>query len=379
MTPSRKATFAIFGVFFLQSMVFGNWIPRIPEIKDKLGLSDSGLGLSLLAIPLGTLIGLMFASRLIERVGLRRACQIFLPAWAIAFMFPPFASSQAALIGILFIGGAVLGLIEVAMNTEADRIEQAMHVRIMSRCHGFWSLGSLAGALSGGLFAQFGVSMGLHFVIVMPVLGAIGFFTASALPRTAKLLENKQRQKAPLFTVPTAAILLLCVMPMGAMVVEGAFIDWSAVFVRSVLDASPLVISLIYSFFAIVMATVRLSGDAIGKRFSAKLIVQVSGVASAVGIALFALSPNVPFAMFGAALSGMGVAIVYPIAVTAAARRPGSAADNVAAITMVSFTAFLVAPPIIGFLSDWLSLRTALLMLAPIAVSTALLAKEVER
>ena len=379
MTPAKKATYAIFGVFFLESMVFGNWIPRIPDIKDKLGLSDAGLGVSLLAIPLGTLIGLMFAGQIIERIGLRRACQWFLPGWAFAFTFVPFANSQIMLIVVLFFSGAVLGLIEVAMNTEADRIEQAMQVRIMSRCHGFWSLGSLSGALCGGLFGQFAVPMITHFVIIMPLLGLAGYYVASCLPRTAKPVNVEDDVSKPLFTIPSKAILLLCIMPMGSMVVEGAFIDWSAVFVRSVLDASPLVISIIYSFFAIVMAAVRLSGDAIGKRFGAKLIVQASGIASAVGIALFALSPNVPFAMFAAAISGMGVAIVYPIAVTASARRPGSAADNVAAITMVSFSAFLVAPPIIGFLSDFFGLRTALLLLVPVALMSALLAPEVER
>jgi len=80
---SRKYTYAIFGVFFIESAVLGTWIPRIPDIKEKLGLSDGDLGLSLLAMPLGTLIGLFVAARIIEQLGgLRRACQMFLPLWA---------------------------------------------------------------------------------------------------------------------------------------------------------------------------------------------------------------------------------------------------------------------------------------------------------
>jgi len=113
------------------------------------------------------------------------------------------------------------------------------------------------------------------------------------------------------------------------MLVEGAFIDWSAVFMRSILDASPLLISVTYSFFSIVMAAVRLSGDRIREHFSERLIVQVSGIAASAGIALFALAPTPVVAFLGAALSGMGVAIVYPLAITAAAARPGrSSADN---------------------------------------------------
>jgi len=352
MTPSNKAISAIFGVFFLESAVLGNWIPRIPDMKQSLELSDAQLGFCLLAIPLGTVLGLLVAGRIIERTGLRHACQIALPAWAASFVLPPFADTQAVFFIFLLISGITVGLTEVAMNTEADRIEQELDKRIMSRCHGFWSLGSMVGALTGGALAHLGTSVTLHFVIVMPIIAVLGFWMASRLPKSEPHTTEQAEQSSTLFRLPSRFILLLCIMPMGAMVVEGAFIDWSAVFVKSILDASPLLISVIYSFFAIVMAIVRLCGDAIGDRYPSKLIVQVSGVAAAAGIALFALSVNEVMAMFGAALSGMGVAIVYPLAVTAAARRPGKAADNVAAITMVSFTAFLLAPPIIGFISE---------------------------
>ena len=377
MNPANRAISAIFGVFFLEAAVLGNWIPRIPELKAALSLSDAALGVCLLAIPLGTMLGLLVAGRIIERIGLRQACQIFLPAWALAFVLPPFAQSQMVFFVFLLIAGIAVGLIEVGMNTEADRIEQFFGKRIMSRCHGFWSLGSMVGALAGGLFAHIGVSVTWHFLIVMPLIAVVGFWIASRLPRVEPSETETHSEGHSLFRLPSKFILLLCVMPIGIMVVEGAFIDWSAVFVRSVLDGSPLAISVIYSFFAIVMAAFRLSGDAIGDRFSALRIVQVSGVAATLGIVIFALSPNVFVAIIGAAISGMGVAIVYPIAITAAARRPGSAADNVAAITMVSFTAFLFAPPIIGFISNEVGLRIALLMLAPVAITTVFLAGEV--
>ena len=126
------------------------------------------------------------------------------------------------------------------------------------------------------------------------------------------------------------------------------------------------------------MAAVRLCGDIINEKFGAKLIVQVSGIAATAGIVLFALAPNVQVAFLAAALSGMGVAIVYPLAVTAAARRPGRSSDNVAALSMIAFSAFLISPPIIGLLSELFGLRVALLLLAPMALSTVLLASQVE-
>ena len=411
----RSAAWAIFGVFFFESSAIGQWIPRIPDIKDALMLSDGQLGLALLAMPLGTLIGFSIAGRIMQSLGLRTACRIFLPLWALLFITPALASTLVQLMLALVVSGLAIGMIETAMNTEAARIEKAAGKRLMSRCHGFWSLGTMIGALIGGLIAQQGVSVAMHFVIVMPLIALGGYFVATALPdfnsqsrvqvsmdevlssagaevadaRTqttdstvnadAPLSVDDGLKEPSLFTIPSKAILLLCITPLGISMVEGAFIDWSAVFMRDVMTASPLLIAVTYSFFAVVMSAVRLSGDAITERFGDVTVVRVSGVAATVGIAVFALAPSTLWVFVGAAIAGAGVAIVFPLTVTAAANRPGrSAAENVAALNMIAFTAFLISPPLIGFLSESTGLRYALLALAPIAFTTFLLADQVK-
>jgi len=388
----RSATWAIFGVFFFESSVIGQWIPRIPDIKYNLGLSDAELGLALLSMPLGTLIGFSIAGRIIQNIGLRSGCRVFLPLWALLFITPALAQNLAQLMLALCISGMAVGMIETAMNTEAARIEKAAAGRLMSRCHGFWSIGTMVGALMGGAIAQQGVSVSTHFVIIMPLIALGGYFVATSLPRlpvevSADVsvpvsdragVKSSNLKVTGLFTLPGKAILLLCIMPLGIMMVEGAFIDWSAVFMRDVMSASPLLIAVTYSFFSVVMAIVRLSGDAISEHFGETRVIRISGLASTVGICIFALAPSTLWVFIGAAISGAGVAIVFPLAVTAAANRPGrSSADNVAALNMVAFTAFFIAPPVIGFLSDAIGLRYALLSLAPMAFVTFLLADEV--
>ncbi|MEE9336344.1 MAG: MFS transporter [Granulosicoccaceae bacterium] len=376
---SRQSTYAVFAVFFVESAVLGNWIPRIPELKAKLELSDTGLGLCLLAVPLGTILGLLVAGRILEVIGLRKGCQLFLPLWALFFMLPSQANTSVLFAASLVLCGATVGLVEVAMNTTADAIERFRGIRIMSRCHGFWSLGSMAGAIAGSALAQMAIDVKWHFGVMMPLLAILGYVAASKIEENEiASADNTHADDASHFRLPSRAILLLCIMPLGIMSIEGAFIDWSAVFMDSILSASPWVIGLTYAFFSVVMASVRLSGDMLADRFGAYTIVRTSGLAAAAGIILFAMAPSVPVALLGAALSGLGVAVVYPMAVTAAARRPGrSSADNVAALTMISFCAFLVAPPIIGFISDCLGLRWALALLAPLALKTWRLASEV--
>lgn len=378
---SRNATYAIFGVFFFESAVIGQWIPRIPDIKSSLGLSDAELGLALLTMPLGTLVGFSVASKVIETIGgLRAACRVFLPLWALLFIFPAFAGNLWQLCLALGISGLAIGMIETAMNTEAARIENALGKRVMSRCHGFWSLGTMIGALIGGALAQLGFSVAMHYLIAMPLIALCGYLAATALPVISQLPTQAvvQDSDTHFFRLPAKAIVMLCVMPLGIMMVEGAFIDWSAVFMREVLAAEPLLIAVTYSSFSLIMAAVRLSGDSLTAKYGEWFIVRVSGLAATAGICLFALAPSALWAFVAAGIAGAGVAIVFPLAVSAAANRPGrTPADNVAALNMISFTAFLISPPIIGFLSESFSLRIALLSLAPVAFLTFLLANEV--
>jgi len=63
-----QTEYAIFGVFFFESSVLGHWIPRIPDIKAVLGLSDGALGVALLTLPAGTLLGLAMSGRIVDRL-----------------------------------------------------------------------------------------------------------------------------------------------------------------------------------------------------------------------------------------------------------------------------------------------------------------------
>jgi len=332
MSQRTPSAWPIFGVFFIESVALGLWIPRIPDIKDALGLSDSLLGVALLCMPIGTLLGLALAGRVIDRLGLRQTCRVFLPIWSLLFLIPASAGSLFTLGAGLALAGFAVGMIETAMNTEAARQESASGRRLMSRCHGFWSLGSMFGALLGGLLGEASVSVATQSLWLMPVVAVLGVLIASTLP---------QVQAEPSTSTDTNT---------GN---ASRLFRWPAI--------------------------TRLSGDWLGDRFGDVALARASSVAAVMGIAGFALAPNVASAFFAAAIAGAGVAVVFPLAVSAVARRhtPGrSAADNVAALNMISFSAFLFAPPLIGFLSDATNLRIALLALVPGALLSLYLTRE---
>lgn len=380
-------------MFFIQAAVFGSWLPRIADVKSNLALSEGVLGLVLLALPTGTFTALSIASPIIKHYPIERTLWVALSAWALAFVLAAASTSAASLAIALACCGLVMGVLEIASNVEADSIEVRIKKRIMSRCHGFWSLGAMFGALLGGpVFGQHGVSVLNQFLVLVPVTLTASFFATRLLAakrinsnvevsttpseqdhseEMGSEIKKKKNKRAPL----TQPVLLMCLIPMGIMALEGSIMDWSAVFMREQLHTDARMAGVTFAVFSAVMATMRLSGDRLAEQFGDVFVVRLSGVAATLGIALFASAGNVPLALLGAALAGSGVAIVYPLTMSAVARiSKEDREDNVAYLSIAAFSVMMVAPPLIGGLAQLFSLRIGLLMLVPGAVLTVILA-----
>jgi MFS family permease len=358
-------------VFLVEGTIFGAWLPRIPDIKNALQLEAGQLGLALAGFPAGSLIGFLVAARFAHALGLRRACMIAGPVFALTFVFVGAAGSLLTFFIALSFCGIAVALMEVAMSSKAGQIENLMGRRIMSQCHGFWSIGSVIGALVGGFLSQAAVTPGTQFILLNPLLAGTAVVVAANMPNDPAITND---ESAGFFVLPTKALWLLCLMPVGIMALEGAVMDWSALFVREVLAGEPFVAAAAYAVFSTMMAVLRLSGDRLAERFGSFTVVLVSSISAALGVAVFALAPSLQILLVGAALMGAGVAPVFPLAVSAAAASPGKSAEaNVAAVSFIAFVVFLLSPPLMGGLAELLDLRKAFLFMVPLALgSTAL-------
>jgi hypothetical protein len=283
----------------------------------------------------------------------------------LVFMLPSFAFNLPTLALALFVSGLTVATIEVAMNAKASQIQDQVGHHIMSRCHGFWSIGSTLGALAGGLFAQAGVGFASQQMIAMPFLAAINVWAAVKLRPDAAKTETS----GPSFSLPSAALLALSLMPMGCMLAEGAMAEWSAIFAREVILASPFLTAFTFSAFAMAMAFGRLTGDWVVHTFGMRQTLIVSGILTFVGMIAFASSSTLLIAIPAAAITGLGVANVYPVAMTLAGQVSGQGAEkSVASVAFVAFMAFLVGPPIIGTIAHNFGLPLALGLVAPVGL-----------
>lgn len=354
-------------IFFLQPIAFGGWLPRIPDVQEALGLGPAALAVALIGLPCGTLLTLPFSGPLVGRIGAWRAMLIGFPVHLATACLPTFATSQLFLFLSLVLAGASLSFLELALNVEAAETEKATGQLIMSKSHGFWSLGIMAGSLIGAGLASLGLAPHFSVPLAAIVCLPIALVVVWSFPRdvSAHLPDEKQSHALKL---PSWPLLAVCLFVFGITITEGAMADWSAVYLRTAFAADPGAAGLGYSAFALVVALGRLLGDRLRESWGAMTLARVCGVLAVLGVAVLAIAPNAAVAYLGFGIIGIGVSVGFPLAVSAAAALPGQASQNVAVLSFVALTGFLVGPPVIGFISEHVMMRIGLSALIPVLV-----------
>lgn len=338
------------------------WLPRIPDVKEQLNLDVWVVALCLMGAPVGTMIGFFFAAKAVRQMGLRRTCIIVGPAMCIALILPAAAPTPFLLFAGLLVVGITIAVIEVAMNSKANVVQHESGRRIMSRCHGMWSFGVMFGGLVAGSFAQNQIGPFPQQIFMEPLAAVFAILFAMALPADSVRDEVEESSMA----LPSGPLLILCLVPITALLIEGAMLDWSVLFLRDEVFLSSFEASAMFSVFAMAMGFGRLGGDWATDRIGIARMMIWSGFAMGIGIALFAISGSMLTAAPGALLAGLGAANIYPLALSLAPDVAGGTPErNVASIALSAFTAFLIGPPLIGFVAEATSLSTALLILGP--------------
>lgn len=372
LSPARL----IMLTFLLQPLAFGAWLPQIPQIQERLGLGPAELALGLLGMPAGLILAMPFAGPIVSRFGGRTTLLYGLPAFLAAMSLPALSTHVAFLFAALLLCGLAMSMVELGFNVVADEIERSDKVAIMSRCHGFWSLGMAAGSLIGVALAGIGLApqWSVFLVAAASLPGAL--LVARALPASPAPEPSLHAGKSTGLFIPGALLFAICIVGLGSNLLEGATADWSAVYLTQMFGADAAIAGLGYSAYALLMATGRFAGDWMRVKWGPVNVCRVCYVIATAGVALVVFSPIYGLAIFGYALAGFGGSVGVPLAVSAAAslnERP--AASNVALLTLVSLLGFLTGPPIVGFVAEGFGLRAGLgLLLLPVLIAGIALA-----
>ena len=370
---NQKARWAVVAMFFINGALFANWVSRIPQIQDKLNLSEGELGLVLLGVAVGVLTALSLVGGMIARFGSRRVT--VLGALALCVLLPLLAvmPGAAALWINLFLFGYAMSTMDVAMNAQAVDVERLFSKPLMSSFHAAFSVGGFVGAAMGSTMAGQGIAPEQHFLIASGIFMLVLLLTGPSLLPAPPRKETSQRE--PVFQLPPRFLWPLGIVAFCAAIGEGAMADWSAVYLSNIVGTDAGTAAFGFAAFSLTMTAGRLLGDRLAARFSPVLVVRVGGVLAAVGLLLAILLPQVIPALIGFAAVGAGISIAIPLAFSAAGNMPNlPEGTGIAGVATIGYAGFLAGPPVIGLIAELSSLRVALLLIMLLVGSLALTA-----
>ena len=332
----------------------------VPFAKARLALDDGTLGLSLLVFGGGSMVAMPLAGVAIHRWGSRPV--IVTSSLVTCLVLPLLAvpATPAMLAITLFLFGAGLGAMDVAMNAQAIVVQQRMGRPIMSGFHALFSVGGLVGALVMTVLLRAGMSLAAAALAIAVALLAL------ALAQQSRLVPDRGAAEGATFTiVPRPRVVLLGALCFISFLGEGAVLDWSAVFLREQRGVDVAIAGIGYAVFSIAMAAMRLTGDSVVHRVGERRILRAGSALAAAGFVCVALVPSTAAALAGFLLVGIGAANIVPLLFSAAGRVPGVPPGiALATVTTIAYAGLILGPALIGFIADATSLPIAFLVVA---------------
>jgi MFS family permease len=341
---------AVSFLFFMNGMLIGNWAPQIPEFANRLDIDESQMGLMIAIFGLGSLISMPITGITVTKLGNAPATKFTSLFATTSFLWLAFAPNIfAAAIAIFFFGAFIAGM-DVAMNAMAVDVERKIKTPIMSSCHGFWSLGGLVGAISGGYAIQLIGSTGQAlFTFILALMLAVLAWR--------QIIDNQlagERQQIPIRFPKALLPYLIGIIALFSALPEGAVIDWSAFYLRDEIGVDALTSSYAFGSFSAAMAFVRFLGDPVRKKLGAVTTVKICSLVAAFGLLLSGLSSTPELIITGFAISGLGLSNLIPIAFSAAGNLPGVAPGiSLSLTTTIGYSGVLVAPAILGYMAEF--------------------------
>ncbi|MGW4940562.1 MFS transporter [Actinoplanes sp. NPDC004185] len=368
---------AVYIAFTGCGFAMASWATRIPQVRDGLGLTPSRLGLVLLAIAAGSIVSLVLAGHIVARFGSRATVAtmagLLLVALSAVGIGYPYGITPVV-IG-LFLFGFANGAWDVAMNVQGAVVEGHLGKSIMPRFHAGYSVGTVAGALTGAGAVALHVPVTAHLIFSAVLIGVIVILAVRRFgpddvhPPTSDEGGGLRRTLA---TWREPRTLLIGLFVLAFAFAEGAGIDWISVAVIDGYGAEATIGTLAFATFLTAMTVGRWFGPALLDRYGRVAVVRMLAVLSLAGLMLFVFGPNVVTAFAGALLWGVGASLGFPVGMSAAADDPAKAAARVSVVATIGYCAFLGGPPLIGFLGDHITVLKGLGAVAVLlAVATA--------
>ena len=343
---------------------------RLPEVREALDLSVASLGIVLFIGAVGALTALLLSSFVIERTGAKRAVVVGFSTIVVGQVVTATGIFLDNLVVFTiggFIAGFGFGIGDVGINLEGTELEKLANKSRMPMLHGMYSAGTLAGALLGALLITLNFALPLQCLTFGAVLCVVLFFGLRVLPSTTGIREHAPSPGTTTAPTPNQSrhwrVLLLGIGILCISLAEGGANDWLAIALVQDYGTLPETAALVFAAMTTGMLIARFSGDVLIDRFGRAAVLRVFVALGTLGVLLVAFNISVTVAVVGSLLWGVGVALGFPVFISSAADGERSSRD-VARVTAFGYSAFLVGPPVLGFIANATSLIAMVYLLA---------------
>lgn len=390
-------------------LVFATWVSRIPAIRDDLGLSAGQVGLMLLCMSLGSFVSVAASGLIVLRLGSKltsRLGSIIQTVGVIIMGLGATVFAETYVVGAgLVIVGLGTGSWNTSSNIEGAAVERALGRHIMPRLHGSFSIGTVAGAGLGALAASIHLPVAIHLsavavAVCLAVLIGAGYYQADKLTSTAAMVDLGDSGAVP-GTGPIPIItasstqdhnakaaaaakragkakiaaawrdprtLMLGALVLGLGLAEGAAGDWVALAMVDGYGTKDSIGAIGYGIFVSAMTIGRFAGTALLDKYGRVAVLRAGAALAVVGLGLFVFAPSAEIALGALVLWGLGSALGFPVAMSAASDDPEHAAARVSVVSTVGYGAFLGGPPLLGLLAEHVGVLHSLLAVLALLV-----------
>jgi hypothetical protein len=376
--PSGSTRGALAVHYALTGMLSALWGATLPATDARLDLGAGWLGGLLAALAVSALVAMPVTGWLTARWQGRRMLRLAILAAALAMAGPALAESPATLAIAVVVLGAASGALNVTLTVQAVAVERALGRPVIATMHGTWALGAVAGGAAVSASLRAGVDVRAIILAGALTVALLGLAAGRRLREPAVPAAEVEVVTARAASLGPGIVLSLGLVGAAAFLTEGAAVDWAGVHATRVLGAGPGTASLAYTMFVAAMTAVRFVGDPVRGRLGAAVTVRLAGCTASAGLGLVLLSGALPdtttgrvrLAIAGWALTGAGMALVWPI-VTSALGTANTAPGRLSAVTTISHAGGLAGPALIGYVATSATLPVALLLPAAAALLLA--------
>lgn len=348
----RRALRAVAVQFFVNGAVFASFLPRLPEIRDRVDLDVGGIGLLMSLAGVAGLAASAGVGPAISRYGTRR---VMIGAGVLLASALPFVGLARTPVVLLCGLAAMSGLdvlVDVSMNIQGSWLSARRHAPVMNRLHGLWSLGTVVGGISSARVAAAGVSLDTHLVMAGGLLLAALGYVGPGLLRADEPHRDASTEEAGEDAGPRlgTALFLFGAAGFFAVALESGAIEWAAFRLRDDFGTSVGFAALGYVAVTGGMTVGRFGGDWMAVRLGDRRLSGIGIGLCGLGLVGAALMPDRGVALTGFAVAGLGIATLLPMLYDAAARHPGRPGAGLGALTAGLRVATLSVPLVVGSL-----------------------------